>query len=129
MKSSFEGSATSRLIRRAEELRPDFSSRPKQIPCDEVICEAPAMMGKFLALKKQLMSEEAALVSNEERLRANRADQSLCSQLASLELREAIRTQPRRKCMSVRNTGMIVVICESHEAIPQEMKYKTAVAA
>ncbi len=111
MTSSFAGSAIEDLIKRADSMTPDFSSKGPQVRSDMGMFDAPAMVGKFFALKKQLEIEESDIdPDDEEAIKNNRSDQSLCHHMAARELRMAIGLHPCRKDMVVRNTGVVVIM-------------------
>jgi hypothetical protein len=106
-RSSFKGSFCDLLIREACELEPDYSSRFKLVHGDQPCLKANPMIGKYLALKRKYL-ELANATSDDDYKQHCMLIQSVAHHLAEYELKSQIRTQPRRRHMHLRNTGVIV---------------------
>jgi hypothetical protein len=111
-----EGTGLEQLIREAERLPTDYSSKAIAQPGEEKIAGASPIIGKLLALKKiyKQRAKEAADAGRDEERQACYDTQNLLGLLADNEFRWQIRTYPRRKHMHLRSNGEIV--CAPPEA-------------
>ena len=106
MTCSLLDSALFDFVKEVDGMEPDFSCKPRQLPTDTVVGDAPEYMGKFLARKRLLNSQEQYLLDDE--LKENRAMQSLCDQHASREFKKAFGRLPNFKRLVVRRNGKVV---------------------
>jgi len=109
----FHNTAGKRLVERAMDLDPDFSEwRDKPQAYDQKYGPAPTVIGRYLALKKQLLAEKKARgpdISPFERRRFEVAMSSVMS-LAEHEFIEYVRSLGKRDCMRLRSSGQIVLV-------------------